>query len=144
MAFVAPAPPAGLTIALIVAIALVSRVEFDVGAGYTSPLQLVFVPMLFLVDPAWAPAIVVAGLVSAGCVRHARPQPRRQLLVAIGNAWFAVGPALVLAAGGVDAPDAEHWPLYLLALAASSSATPPPARSASGSCSACRRACSCA
>ena len=43
------------SIALIVALALVSRVEFDVGAGYTIPTQILFVPVLFFVDPAWAP-----------------------------------------------------------------------------------------
>jgi len=35
-------------------------VEFDVDEGRTSPVQLVFVPMLFLLPPAYVP-IVVAG-----------------------------------------------------------------------------------
>jgi putative nucleotidyltransferase with HDIG domain len=118
LAFGAQSPPIGLTVALIVALALVYCVEFDVGAGYTSPLQLVFVPVVFLVDPAWAPLIVAAGLVlgrSRDIVRDRNPG--RQLLVAVGNAWFAVGPALVLAAFAVSGPQWDEWPIYLLALA---------------------------
>src|SRR4051794_34382634 len=45
------APPALVTIAVILSVAVVSRVEFDVGAGLTYPLQLVFVPALFVLDP---------------------------------------------------------------------------------------------
>jgi len=37
------------------ALAAVSRVEFDVGVAYTRPLQLVLVPMFFLLPPAAVP-----------------------------------------------------------------------------------------
>jgi putative nucleotidyltransferase with HDIG domain len=116
--FGAPAAKPGITLTLLVAIAVVSRVEFDVGAGYTYPLQLVFVPVLFLVHPAWAPLIVAAGLVLGRLGDVVRDRNPERLLVAIGNAWFAVGPALVLAAGDVTNPALGHWPLYLVALAA--------------------------
>src|SRR6478735_6289537 len=39
-------------IALIAVYALTQRVQFDVGAGYTVPSQLVFMPMLLLAPPA--------------------------------------------------------------------------------------------
>ncbi len=112
-------PPAIETIALILAVACVGRIEFDVGAGYAPPLQLVFVPLLFVLHPAWAPLVIAAGLVLARVdtiVRHRAFG--RQVLVTIGNSWFAFGPALVLTAGGVGTPALEHWPLYVLALAA--------------------------
>ncbi|HUR83986.1 MAG TPA: HD-GYP domain-containing protein [Solirubrobacteraceae bacterium] len=113
----APAPGTLTTIALIAALALVSRVEFDVGAGFTVPTQLVFVPVLFVLDPAWAPLVVAAGLVLGRMRDIARDRnPARQVLVAVGNAWYAVGPALVLVAGGAHEVAWEHWPLYLLAL----------------------------
>jgi putative nucleotidyltransferase with HDIG domain len=113
----APVPPAGLSLALIAAIAIASRVEFDVGAGFVTPLQLVFVPILFLADPAWAPLLVVAGLVLSRLVEAARGgSVPRHALVAIGNGWFAVGPAVVLSLAGVAAPGWEHWPVYALAL----------------------------
>ena len=117
LAFGAPPADATLIVALVVAIAIVSRVEFDVGAGYADPLQLVFVPVLFLIQPAWGPLVVAAGLVLARLRHVARNRNPERLLVAIGNSWFAVGPALVLAAGDVTTPAVEHWPLYLLALA---------------------------
>jgi len=117
--FDAPAPPAGVVIALMLAVALVSRVEFDVGAGYVAPLQLVLVPTLFVVHPAWAPFVVASGLLLARLpeMRGARNRAR-MMLVAIGNAWFAVGPALVLAVADVTTLSLEHWPVYLLALTA--------------------------
>lgn len=116
--FGAQAPPAVVTAALIVSFAIVSRVEFDVGAGYTIPTQIVFVPVLFLIDPAWAPLVVAAGLVlgHAGEILRDRHSVRR-VLVSVGNAWFAVGPAIVFAAAGVNGPSWEQWPIYLLALA---------------------------
>ena len=91
---------------------------------------------------SWSP-----GSCSAGCRRHrARPQPARQLLVAIGNAWFAVGPrARPRVAGTSTRRRWEHWPL-LLARAGrrSSSATPSTGTVREWLVSACRRACSCA
>jgi putative nucleotidyltransferase with HDIG domain len=117
--FDVPSPPALPTLALILTFALLARVEFDVGAGITYPLQLAFVPALFVLPPAWAPLVVAAGLVLARLdtiVRHRNFG--RQVLVTIGNSWFAFGPALVLTAGGVDSLSWEHWPLYVLALAA--------------------------
>jgi putative nucleotidyltransferase with HDIG domain len=114
----APAPQLGVAAARARARARGTRVEFDVGAGMTYPIQIVFLPVLFLVHPAWAPAIVVAGLVLGRLPDVVRDRnPERQLLVAAGNGWFAVGPAIVLAAAGVDGLAWEHWPVYLLALA---------------------------
>ena len=117
----AAAPPAEVTVALILAVALVSRVEFQVGAGVTYPLQLVFLPVLFVIDPAWAPAVVAAGLATGAIRDIAREHDeRRRLFVAAataGNAWFAVGPALVLTLGGAHGLSWDHWPLYVLALA---------------------------
>ncbi|MEA2195502.1 MAG: hypothetical protein QOG42_1936, partial [Solirubrobacteraceae bacterium] len=114
----APAPHAALSLALIVAIAIASRVEFDAGAGYVTPVQLVFVPILFVADPAWAPLLVAAGLVLSRLVEASRGgSVPRHALVAIGNAWFAMGPALVLVIAGVDAPVWERWPVYVAALA---------------------------
>jgi putative nucleotidyltransferase with HDIG domain len=113
----APIPSASVAIALIVALALVSLVEFDVGAGYTPPTQIVFVPALFLVDPAWVPLVVAAGL-ALGRVRDILRDhnPERQLVVAIGNAWYAVGPALVFVLAGVDGFHWSDWPFFVLAL----------------------------
>ncbi|HVF77567.1 MAG TPA: HD domain-containing phosphohydrolase, partial [Solirubrobacteraceae bacterium] len=117
--FHAGAPDPYVTLALIVTMAVTSRVEFDVGAGYTAPTQLVFVPMLFLVDPAWAPLIVAVGLALGRIdkVLHG-DNVRRSLLVTTGNAWYTIGPVLVLASFGIDSANLGDWPIYLAALAA--------------------------
>ena len=114
----ASAPPLDVTLALIGALAIVSRVEFDVGAGFVMALQIVFVPVLFVVDPAWAPLIAMLALAIGRLPDVWRDHnPARGLLVAAGNSWFAVGPALVLVAGDVHGLEWGQWPLYLLALA---------------------------
>lgn len=113
----APLPRPSVAIALIVALAVLSLVEFDVGAGYTPPTQIVFVPALFLVDPAWVPLVVAGGLVLGRLRDIVRDHnPKRQFVVAIGNAWYAVGPALVFTLGGVDGFHWQDWPLFVVAL----------------------------
>jgi putative nucleotidyltransferase with HDIG domain len=60
---------------------------------------------------------VVAGLVLSRLVEAARGgSVPRHALIAIGNGWFAVGPAVVLSLAGVATPGWEHWPVYALAL----------------------------
>jgi len=145
VAFSAEAPPAGVTIALIVSFALASRVEFTVRAGCTIPTQMLFVPVLFLLDPAWAPAVVAVALVLGrvrDMVRYGNAG--RQVLVSGGNAWFAVGPALVLRRSASTPSRGATGPSTCWRLPASSSATRRPPPLASGSCCACSRACSCA
>jgi HD-GYP domain-containing protein (c-di-GMP phosphodiesterase class II) len=96
-----------------------SRVEFDVGSGYGPPTQLVLVPMLYAVPAGWTPLLVAAGLIVgklpsflAG-TRH----PDRSV-AAIGDAWHAVGPALVFVLAAVHSPRWSDWPILLAALAA--------------------------
>jgi signal transduction histidine kinase len=109
----------GLAVALVCAFALATRVKLDVGAGYTVPTQLVFVPMLLLLPTATVPLLVLAGwtLGQVPDVVSKRMHPDR-LLLAAANSWFAVGPAAALIA--LDATDADlgNWPAYLVALAA--------------------------
>ena len=93
--------PAGA--ALVLAYAAASRVQFAVGFGYTRPTQLVFVPELFLLPPGSCRSLV-AGIVLGTCPTTSSGQhhPDRALLV-FGDAWHAVGPALVFAAVAGDA-----------------------------------------
>jgi diguanylate cyclase (GGDEF)-like protein len=105
--------------ALIVSLALASRVRLYVGAGAAVPTQLVLVPMLFLLPPATVPACVAAGLMLAESVdivrRRAHPE---RLLTSVADAWHAVGPALVFAAAGAPPPDASYWAVLAMALIA--------------------------
>src|SRR4051794_7954443 len=88
----------GLTLARIVALAIASRVRFAVGAGFTTPAQLVFIPMLVFLPPAVIPVAVGLGYALAKLpdALSGKLQPDR-LIVSLGDAFFAIGPALVIA-----------------------------------------------
>jgi putative nucleotidyltransferase with HDIG domain len=77
--------------------AAASRVHFEVGAGHTSPVQLVLFPMLLALPPATVPLLVaIAITTSIGFdVVLGKRHPTR-LLAAPGQAWHALGPVCVL------------------------------------------------
>jgi len=108
----------GTAILFVLTLAAVSNARFDLGAGFTVPTQVVFVPMLFLLPPSWAPALVALSLAigMAPAVITGRTSAKR-LAAVPGNSWFAIGPAVVLIAFGEHRPDA-HWSVLLLALVA--------------------------
>jgi HD-GYP domain-containing protein (c-di-GMP phosphodiesterase class II) len=102
---------------LLIAFAVASRIEFDVGAGYTVPTQLVFVPMLFEL-PTPAVPLLVAGAFALGKlpdVLRGSAHPDR-LLLALSESWFSIGPAVILVAAGAQVPDWGDWPIYVAAL----------------------------
>src|SRR3954453_18669023 len=103
----------------VLALAAVSRLDFDVGVAYTRPLQIVLVPMLFLVPAAAVPLCVAAAppLAKTPEMLLGRRPPGR-VLMAAGDSWFAFGPALVFLAASPGSPDGRDWPIYLAALAA--------------------------
>jgi putative nucleotidyltransferase with HDIG domain len=123
LAAVAPAghwAPAWEIAALIVAYAVLAAVHFDVGAGHTCPVELILVAMLFAAPPAYVPLLVAAAFllrrVADVALTH-RTHPLRVVL-ALPDAWHAVGPAAVLAFAGAPAPSLSLWPLLLAALGA--------------------------
>ncbi len=107
------------TALLVVLFALAIRVDFDVGAGYTSPVQVVFVPMALLTPTPLVPLLVALGWLLGRLpdLRRGRVHPDRLLLVP-ASCWFSVGAVLVLLAFGAQTPDWGDWPVYLLALVA--------------------------
>ena len=118
LALVVVAPPDGgvpvaEAVLLTLAFAIASRVEFDVMGSYTIAAQVVLVPMLFVLPPSVVPLLAAAGLTVAKLpevVTGTRPPSRA--VMALGDAWFVVGPAAVLvAAGAPDASDAAWWVL---------------------------------
>jgi putative nucleotidyltransferase with HDIG domain len=104
--------------ALVLTYAVLSRVRFHAGVGHTVPTQLAFVPMLFLLPTQLVPLLVLAGMLVGNLPDYARGalHPGRALMLP-GDAWHAVGPALVLVAAGATTPAWGDWPWYLLALA---------------------------
>jgi putative nucleotidyltransferase with HDIG domain len=101
------------------ALAAVSRIEFEVGTTYMLPVELVLVPMLFVLPPAVVPLCVAVALVLAKVPEAVLGRrPWGKVLMRIGDSWFAVGPALVFLAASPGRPDGHDWPIYLAALAA--------------------------
>ena len=112
-------PSPALVVALIAAYALASRVKLEVGTGYTTPSQLVLVPMLFLLPARFVPLAVMLALVIGQLpefVRRAMPIAR--VSVVIGNAWYSIGPALVFLAFGEPSAHFLGWGVLVIALLA--------------------------
>jgi putative nucleotidyltransferase with HDIG domain len=111
--------PVGPAVVLLLAFVVLSRFEFEIGAGYEPPTQIVFVPMLFLLPPEVVPAFVGVGRILSGLpdFLSGRRSPDR-VLPRIGDSWYAIGPAIVLSAAGVHGAHWADWPWWLLALAA--------------------------
>jgi HD-GYP domain-containing protein (c-di-GMP phosphodiesterase class II) len=98
--------------------AVTSRVEFDVGSGYSVPTQLVLVPMLFALPPGWVPLLVaVGGIVSRLPSYLSRSRHPDRSIVAIANGWDSIGAAMVFVLLGLTAPHWSDAPLLILALA---------------------------
>jgi HD-GYP domain-containing protein (c-di-GMP phosphodiesterase class II) len=108
------------TVLLFVALyAVTSRIEFDVGAGYVLPIQLVLVPMLFVLPPGWVPLLVAAsanlGVLPSFLAGTRHPA---RTVVGIADGWYAVGPALVFVLAGLHTPRWSDWPVLVTALCA--------------------------
>jgi HD-GYP domain-containing protein (c-di-GMP phosphodiesterase class II) len=108
-----------LALLFVGAYAVVGAVELWGDFGNVVPTQIVFVPMLLLLPAQDVPLLVAAAIVltSAGqAIRGGAALGRSAL--AVGDAWFSVGPALVLVALGSGHPTIADWWVYALALAA--------------------------
>ncbi len=94
------------------------RVRFDTPLGFTSAVQLAFVPLLFALPVALVPIAVVIALALARLpdVLAGEDRPSR-IFLAAGNAWFAVGPAAVFVIANT-APAHAGPALLVAALAA--------------------------
>jgi diguanylate cyclase (GGDEF)-like protein len=103
----------------IVAYALVSRIEFEIGSGAAVPTELVLVPMLFALPAAAVPLVVAIAYAIAATIDIAQGKLRPQRLpVVLSTCWHALGPAIVLAAWGTPEPRWDDVPLYVAALGA--------------------------
>lgn len=109
----------GHTVSLCALFALAIRLNFDVGAGYTSPVQLVFVPMLLLLPTPWVPMLVFVSWLLGKLPDHLAGRAHWGRMVFVPwNSWFSVGPALILVAFGAQTPEWSDWPAYALAVGA--------------------------
>jgi hypothetical protein len=112
--------PSGLVVlGLIAAYAAAFRLDFEVGAGFSIPTELMLVPMLFILPLGLVPVCVAGAILLARIVDGARRALHvERTLLGLADAWHVVGPVAVLATAGETAPRIGHWPLYVAALAA--------------------------
>jgi hypothetical protein len=104
---------------LLAAWVIVERVKFPVAGGWTRPTMLVFVPMLFVLPTPVVPLIAMGAMLLRAVPEFVRRRARPVMVPALmGDAWFSVGPALVIVLFGADRFSWSHWPVYVLALAA--------------------------
>src|SRR4051794_22363047 len=115
-----PRSPSPATYAAYAALYLAAaRVRLFVGAGSALPTQVVFVPMLFALPLGVVGLVVVASLAASALIDVARGRlhPER-VVTAVGDGWYAVAPAAVLALAGSPSPALHHWPIFVAAFAA--------------------------
>jgi signal transduction histidine kinase/CheY-like chemotaxis protein len=104
---------------MVVTYVIARRVQYPVGSAWTAPTQLVFVPMLFVLPMPFVPLVVAGCSVLERLPRVARGHlgPTR-LLAAVGDSFYALGPALVLVLAHAQTFAWDQWPLYFAAFAA--------------------------
>lgn len=103
----------------VVVMAVAGQVRFAVPSGYTAPIALVFVPVLFVVPLPLVPVLTAAAFVLGVLpdVLRGRMAPSR-LVFAVSNAYFSLGPAVVLALWGALTVAGTPWWVLVAALAA--------------------------
>jgi HD-GYP domain-containing protein (c-di-GMP phosphodiesterase class II) len=103
----------------VVTYVLAERVRYPVGSAWTAPTQLVFVPMLFILPTPLVPLIVAACSVADRLPQmFTRRLSLTRVLARIGDSFYALGPAFVLALFDGQTFSWERWPLLLLAFTA--------------------------
>jgi HD-GYP domain-containing protein (c-di-GMP phosphodiesterase class II) len=101
---------------------LLSRVTFEVGVVYAVPVELVLVPMLFVLPLPWVPFCVALGFIlrdPKGLVTGKMTPSRLSLRLV--SSWHALAPAVVLAIAQTPEERYPHWsawPIYVAAIVA--------------------------
>jgi putative nucleotidyltransferase with HDIG domain len=108
-----------LAAAFVVAYAVADRIEFSTGSGYAVPTLLVAVPMLLLLPTPLVPLLVAAAVLLSSARDVIRGEvPLSRAVLSITDAWFVMGPAVVIVLAGAQLPEWSHLPAYAAALAA--------------------------
>jgi HD-GYP domain-containing protein (c-di-GMP phosphodiesterase class II) len=110
-------PSPGTTATFVLTFALLTRVRFETGNGFSPPTELALVPMLFVLPLGWVPAAVAVGFVSGRGFHAVRRKDPARLLAQLSNAAHSFGPVLVLATLGGLPLRWSAWPIYVFALA---------------------------
>ncbi|MBO9534174.1 MAG: HD-GYP domain-containing protein [Solirubrobacteraceae bacterium] len=112
-----PWGPVGQIVPVFIVACLASSVNFQVGQGWSTPMQVAQVPLWLLVPPAFLPLVVAASMIVGSAVSNLfvdRHKPVRQALLAAGDAWHAVGAAVMLTLLGVPKAEVAAAGTFLL------------------------------
>jgi HD domain-containing protein len=98
---------------------LIERVRFPVAGGWTRATMLAFVPALFVLPTPLVPLVAMIAIVcrQLPAVLLGRVRPA-VLPTLVSDAWFTIGPVLVLVLAHAQRFTWSDWPLYGCALAA--------------------------
>src|SRR3954470_2812258 len=110
---------AGMALALGLLHLLARRVRFSIGVVTATPTLLAAAPMMLLLHPALAIGVIVVSGVLSRVPEYVRRRVHPDhMLLSVGDAWYAVGPLLVIALAGRAEVDLGKWPVYAAALVA--------------------------
>jgi HD-GYP domain-containing protein (c-di-GMP phosphodiesterase class II) len=113
-----------VTIALVAMFAIASRVAFEIGPTTAVASQLVFIPLLFLAPLPLVPLLVAVGYLLSEAPDFIRRETHPdRWLYCVGDAWFAVGPVLVIGLLAPGPPAVDHALVYGLAVLAQATIT---------------------
>lgn len=106
-------------VATVITYLVAAQVRYPVGSAWTGPMQLAFVPMLFLLPTPFVPLIIAACSIGDQLPQafSGSLSPTRAL-AGLGDSFYSLGPALVLVLLGGQVFSWSHWPLYVLAFLA--------------------------
>jgi HD-GYP domain-containing protein (c-di-GMP phosphodiesterase class II) len=107
-------------LALVLAVwVAIERVRFPVASCWTYPTVLVLTPALFMLPTPIVPLVaMVAILLRAAPEIGRRRVPLAMLPTFVTDAWFTLGPALVIVLAGAQQFAWSKWPVYAVALVA--------------------------
>jgi putative nucleotidyltransferase with HDIG domain len=108
-----------IVVLLTVLFAVACRVEFEVGRIHAVPTQLVLVPMFFLAPLSIVPLLVAVGHLLGELPEFVKRQTHvDRWLWCVSDAWFTIGPVLVLGLLAGQHPNTADVPIYALAVVA--------------------------
>jgi HD-GYP domain-containing protein (c-di-GMP phosphodiesterase class II) len=96
----------------------VQHVKFPVAAGFTYPTLLIFIPALFILPTPIVPLIAAAAYLLRWTPALIRGRVRVSIVPGlIADAWYTIGPTLVIVLAGAQQFGWDHWPIYVAAFA---------------------------
>jgi putative nucleotidyltransferase with HDIG domain len=108
-----------IVVVLTILFAVACRVEFEIGRIHAVPAQLVFIPMLFLAPLSIVPLIVAVGHLLGELPEFVKRETHvDRWLWCVSDAWYTVGPVLVLGLLAGQHPNTGDIPIYALAVVA--------------------------